>query len=99
MAKKESKFTRYSLEFKLQVLEDYLSEQSSRMKAIIKKHGLKSYSQIRNWTRKYCENLNLLTQDLQSFKFTGCPKSANLDDMTIEEQNAYLRMENDILKT
>ncbi|MDQ8765992.1 transposase, partial [Streptococcus ruminantium] len=30
---------------------------------------------------------------------TGRPKSTNLDEMTIEEQNAFLRMENDILKT
>ncbi|BBA92032.1 transposase [Streptococcus ruminantium] len=41
----------------------------------------------------------MLHQDLRGAKSTGRPKSTNLDEMTIEEQNAFLRMENDILKT
>ncbi|MDQ8759408.1 transposase [Streptococcus ruminantium] len=99
MAKKGSKFTNYPPEFKIQVVEDYLSGKSGGMPSIVKKYGLKSDSQVLTWTRKYREDPVLLTQDLRGRKSTGRPKSTNLDEMTIEEQNAFLRMENDILKT
>lgn len=93
MAKKGSKFTKYPPEFKIQVVEDYLSGKSGGMDSIVKKYGLKSNNQVLTWTRKYRENPQLLHQDLRG------AKSTNLDEMTIEEQNAFLRMENDILKT
>lgn len=99
MAKKGSKFTKYPPEFKLQVVEDYLSGKSGGTPAIAKKYGLKSDYQVRSWTRKYQENPALLSQDLRGRKSTGRPKIRNLEEMTLEEQNAYLRMENDILKT
>ncbi|WP_227985783.1 transposase, partial [Streptococcus ruminantium] len=54
---------------------------------------------VLTWTRKYREDPVLLTQDLRGRKSTGRLKSTNLDEMTIEEQNAFLRMENNILKT
>lgn len=99
MAKKGSRFTHYSPEFKLQVVEDYLSGQSGSMPSIVKKYGLKSDSQVRNWTKKYRENLPLLHQDLRGSKSIGRPKTTKLSGMTLEEQNAYLKMENAILKT
>ncbi|WP_156009002.1 transposase [Streptococcus ruminantium] len=99
MAKKGSKFTKYPPEFKIQVVEDYLSGKSGGMDSIVKKYGLKSNNQVLTWTRKYRENPQLLHQDLRGAKSTGRPKSINLDEMTIEEQNAFLRMENAILKT
>ena len=51
MAKKGSKFTKYSPEFKLQVV-DYLSAKSGGMPSIVKKYGLKSDNQVLTWTRK-----------------------------------------------
>ena len=99
MAKKGSKFTKYSSEFKLQIVKDYLSGKSGGMPSIVKKYGLKSDNQGLTWTRKYRENPALLTQDLRGTKSTGRPKTRNLDEMSLEEQNAYLHMENTILKT
>ncbi|NLQ56165.1 transposase [Streptococcus mutans] len=102
MAKKGSKFTKYSSEFKLQVVKDYLSGKSGGMSSIVKKYGkygLKSDNQGLTWTRKYRENPALLTQDLRGTKSTGRPKTRNLDEMSLKEQNAYLHMENAILKT
>lgn len=99
MAKKGSKFTKYPPEFKLQVVEDYLSGQSGGMPAIVKKYGLKSDNQVLTWTRKYQEDPALLNQDLRGRNSAGRSKTIQLDEMTLEEQNAYLRVENDILKT
>lgn len=99
MAKKGSKFTNYPPGFKLQVVEDYLSGKSGGMSSIVKKYGLKSDNQVLTWTRKYQEDPVLLTQDLRGRKSTGRSKTRNLEEMTLEEQNAYLRMENAILKT
>ena len=99
MAKKGSKFTNYPPEFKLQVVEDYLSGKSGGMPSIVKKYGLKSDNQVLTWTRKYREDPTLLSQDLRGRKSTGRPKTRNLEEMTLEEQNTYLRMENAILKT
>lgn len=56
MAKKGSKFAKYSSEFKLQVVKDYLSGKSGGMPSIVKKYGLKSDNQGLTWTRKYREN-------------------------------------------
>ncbi|MER0123887.1 transposase [Streptococcus sp. ZJ93] len=68
------------------------------MPSIVKKHGLKSDNQVLTWTRKYRENPDLLTKDLRGTKSTGPPKTMTIEEMTLVEQNAYLRMENDILK-
>lgn len=55
--------------------------------------------QVENWVKKYRKNPELLKQDLRGKSSTSRPKSIKLEDMTLEEQNIYLRMENDILKT
>uniref|UniRef100_UPI0012DE1B5F helix-turn-helix domain-containing protein n=2 Tax=Streptococcus TaxID=1301 RepID=UPI0012DE1B5F len=80
MAKKGSKFTNYPPEFKIQVVEDYLSGKSGGMPSIVKKYGLKSDSQVLTWTRKYREDPVLLTQDLRGRKSTGRPKTRNLEE-------------------
>ncbi|MFM1589187.1 transposase [Streptococcus mutans] len=83
------------------MVKDYLSGKSGGMPSIVKKYGLKSDNQGLQgltWTRKYRENPALLTQDLRGTKSTGHPKTRNLDEMSLEEQNAYLHMENAILK-
>lgn len=99
MAKKGSQFTTYHPDFKLQVVEDYLSGKSGGLTLIARKYGLKSKSQVENWVKKYRKNPDLLKQDLRGKSSTSRPKSIKLEDMTLEEQNIYLRMENDILKT
>lgn len=98
MAKKGSKFNNYSPEFKLQVVQDYLNNQYGGLSAVAKKHGLKCTWQVRSWLKIYQEDPALLTQDKRGKQATGRPKSIKLDQMILEEQNEYLRMENDILK-
>ncbi len=98
MANKGSKFNTYSYEFKVQVVEDYLSGKSGGLSAITKKYHLKSHTQIRNWVKKYKEDIFSLGMETRGKNSTGRPKSVKLDEMTLEEQNQYLRMENDILK-
>lgn len=99
MAKKGSHFTKYSPEFKLQVVEAYLSGHSGGLNIIAQKYGLKSKTQVNNWVKKYHKNPDLLKQDLRGTSSTGRLKSSKLEAMTLAEQNDYLRMENDILKT
>ena len=99
MVKKGSQFTTYHSDFKLQVVEDYLSGKSGSLTSIARKYGLKSKSQIEIWVKKYRNNPDLLKQDLRGQSSTRRPKSVKLEDMTLEEQNEYIRMENDILKT
>lgn len=99
MAKKGSRFQRYSYKFKRQVVEDYLSGQSGGMPAIVKKYGLKSTYQISAWLKKYQTNPADLSLDLRGYGRKPKIKKINLEEMTLEEQNAYLRMENDILKS
>ena len=99
MAKKGSQFTTYHPDFKLQVVEDYLSGKSGGLNLMARKYGLKSKSKIETWVKKYRKNPNLQKQDLRGKSSTRRPKSIKLEDMTLEEQNEYLRMENDILKT
>ena len=98
MANKGSKFNTYSYEFKVQAVEDYLSGKSGGIRQITKKYRLKSTKQIRDWTKKYKEDISLLGIETRGRNATGCLKSVKLEDMTLEEQNQYLRMENDILK-
>ncbi|RSI09787.1 transposase [Streptococcus sanguinis] len=52
MAKKGSQFTTYHPDFKLQVVEDYLSGKSGGLNLIARKYGLKSKSQVENWVKK-----------------------------------------------
>ena len=99
MVKKGSQFTTYHPDFKLQVVEDYLSGKSGSLTLIARKYGLKSKSQIEIWVKKYRNNPDLLKQDLRGKSSTRRPKSVKLEDMTLEEQNEYIRMENNILKT
>lgn len=98
MEKKRRTNNKYSTEFKLKVVEKYLSIQSGGVNSIAKKHGLKSPTQLRNWIKKYRIDPQLLAEDNRGRKSKGRRKKIKLDEMSLEEQNAYLRMENDILK-
>ncbi|ESR08708.1 transposase [Streptococcus iniae] len=99
MAKKGSHFQRYSYEFKVKVVEDYLSGNSGGTPAIVKKYGLKSTYQVRAWVKKYQDSPASLSKDLRGSGKGGRPKLYDLDKMSLEEQNDYLRMENAILKS
>ena len=98
MAKKGSKFNKYTYEFKVMVVEDYLSGESGGIDTITKKYNLKSNSQVRNWLKKYKKGITLLAQETRGRASTRRPRTIKLDDMSVEEQNRYLKMENDILK-
>ncbi|MGT2958532.1 hypothetical protein [Streptococcus bovimastitidis] len=69
------------------------------MPAIVKKYGLKSTYQISAWVKKYQAYTTELSLDLRGSGRKPKIKKINLEEMTLEEQNAYLRMENDILKS
>ena len=60
MAKKGSKFNKHSSEFKIMVVEDYLSGKNGGYKTLIKKHGMKSTKQLRDWISKFKQNPELL---------------------------------------
>ncbi len=64
MAKKGSRFQRYTYEFKRQVVEDYLSGQSGGMPAVVKKYGLKSTYQISAWVKSTSKPVEFLTSPL-----------------------------------
>jgi len=98
MAKKGSKFTKYSYEFKTIVVEDYLSGKSGGYKAVSQKHGLKSKTQVEEWVKIYRENPMTLAQDKRGTHWSGKSKSKELASMELEEKIKYLEMENAILK-
>ena len=98
MAKKGSKFNKYTYEFKVMVVEDYLSGESGGIDTITKKYNLKSNSQVRNWLKKYKKGITLLLQGIRDRTSTGRPRTIKLNDMSVEEQNRYFKMENGILK-
>lgn len=63
--------------------------------------GVTNRSQITVWSRLYQENPTKLYQDSRgrpSKQGTKVSNSTSLEDMSLEEQNHFLRMENDILK-
>lgn len=98
MSNKVRKNKSYSPQFKVKVVEDYLSGKSGGLDTLVKKYYLKSNTQIRHWLKLYREDPQLLSQENRGRKSTGRPKKSTLDELTLEEQNRYLRMENAILK-
>ena len=99
MAKKGQKFRTYIPEFKIQVVEEYLSGKSGGVDAITKKYDLKSNRRIRDWLKIYKEQ----GPEGLMIERRGAPSKDkripfNLDEMSLEEQVKYLKMENDILK-
>ena len=65
MAKKGSKFNKYTYEFKVMVVEDYLSGKSGGIDTITKKYNLKSSYQVRNWLKKYKKDISLSINGLK----------------------------------
>lgn len=105
MAIKGSKFRNYSPEFKIQVVEDYLSGKSGGIKSVSEKYKLSNEKRVRDWVKIYKQcglEAFLIETRGRSTKADGVnkgrPLKKTLDDMTKDEQIAYLKMENDILK-
>jgi len=99
MAKKGSKFNKYSAEFKIKLVKEYLSCKSGGVDAITKKYGLKSNKQICGWLKIYKnEGPEAFLIEKRGRKSQGRPVSVKLDEMSLEQQVEYLKMENDILK-
>lgn len=98
MEKTGRKNNKYTTAFKMTVVKDYLSGRSGGLKSIVKKYDLKSDKQVREWVKKFNDDPVLLGIELRGRKSKGRPRTTRLDDMSLEEQNRHLRMENDILK-
>lgn len=45
--------SKYSFEFKLEVVEDYLSGETGGYESIAKKYDIKNFSQVRDWVKNY----------------------------------------------
>lgn len=59
MAKKGSKFNKYGYEFKIVLIEDYLSGYFGGYDAILNRYKMKCLKQLRDRVKKYNEYLNL----------------------------------------
>ena len=95
---------KYSPEFKKEAVEKYLSGQYGGCDILSKKLGLRSPTQLKNWTKLYKKDPEMLRQDnrgkgsLKDGKRKGRPKKVNLENLSLEEQIEHLKMENAILK-
>ena len=101
MAQKGSQFKKYDYKFKLKAVEKYLSGEYGSQRQTCLNLGIRSVTQLKKWLALYKENPKLLAQDKRGkhkAKRTGRPKNSKLNEMSLKEQNEFLRMENDILK-
>ncbi len=104
MAKKGTKFNKYSPEFKSEAVKKYLNGELGGMTSAARKLGLKSDRQLRDWIQLYRQDPELLKQNnrgkasLKDGVRKGRPKQVKLDEMSKDEQIEYLKMENAILK-
>ena len=104
MAKKGQKFNTYSPDFKKEAVERYLSGELGGMTTAVRKLGMKSPKQLRNWIKLYRQDPELLKQDNRGKASRkdgvrkGRPKKVELDELSKDEQIEYLKMENAILK-
>ena len=98
MASKGQKFQKYSAEFKLKVVKEYLNCEGS-FRYLAKKYCLKDKTQLQVWVRKYKEKgSEVFLADNKCSNSKGRPKAIKLEEMSLEEQVKYLKMEVDILK-
>ena len=95
---------KYSPEFKKEAVEKYLSGELGGMTSAVRKLGLRSDSQLRNWTKLYKQDPELLKRDGRGKASSkdgvrkGRPKTVNLDEMSKDGQIEYLKMEIAVLK-
>jgi len=91
---------KYSGEFKERVVKEYLSGEFGGAAKLAKKHGVRSSTQVKKWIKAYQEdpkNLYYEARGRQS-KGGGRSKTINLENLSLQEQVTYLKMENAILK-
>ena len=103
MAKKGTKFKRYSPEFKKEVVKAYLSGEYGGMDKVVQEFGLKSKAQVYQWLKRYREDPELLEIDgrylgKKDGVNKGKPKKVKLDELSKDEQIEQLKMEVAILK-
>ena len=97
MAKKGQKFKKYSPEFKEEVAKSYLNGEGG-YGFIANKYNLPDKSFVKRWVLNYKDNNNYFKEEKRGRSSKGRPKSVKLEEMSLEEQVKYLKMENDILK-
>lgn len=86
----------YSPDFKVQVVEEYLSSKTS-YRALTKKYNIPDTKSIREWIKKYNEfgkNYFYENHKVHPKK----KQQVDFENMTLEEQNYYLLRELTILK-
>jgi transposase len=103
MAKKGSIFEKHSPEFKLRVVEAYLSGKYGGYVSVAKLFGLKSDTQVEAWTKRYRkEGPESLSKDKRSGGNNSLSgryfREKDIEDWPLEQQIEYLKMENAILK-
>ena len=103
MAKKGTKFKKYTPEFKKEAVERYLSGEFGGLVLTARALGLRSDTQLWNWVNLYRQDPELLKQDGRRLGKKdgvrkGRPKQKDLDAMTKDEQIEYLKMEVAVLK-
>ena len=94
---------KYSPEFKKEAVEKYLSGELGGYICAARTLGLKSKTQLQEWTKQYRKDPELLNTDGRTLGTKdsvkkGRPKKVNVDELDKDEQIEYLKMENAILK-
>ena len=94
---------KYSPEFKKEAVEKYLSGELGGMSVASRELGLRSREQLRQWTKLYQQDPELLKKDGRHLGKKdgvqkGRPKKVNLEELSLEEQIEQLKMENAVLK-
>ncbi|MBN2876834.1 MAG: transposase [Bacilli bacterium] len=103
MANKGSIYKNYSPDFKLKVVEAYLSGEYGGKIQVAKAFGLKSQTQVKVWTDSYRnEGIVGLSKDNRG-KGTSTMRGRylrnhTLEDWPLERQLEYLKLENAVLK-
>lgn len=95
MAKKGSKFKKYTDEFKLMVVQEYLTGTISYNR-LAKKYNMTSWN-IRQWVKKYeasKEDISKAFEDQRKF-LSGRPRK---NDLSLEDKVMRLEAENEFLK-
>jgi transposase-like protein len=99
MAVKGQKFRKYEKEFKIEVVEAYLSGMQGGLAKVAKRYDLR-IKRVEDWVKIYREkgSESFWVETRGKHGKGGRSKSIKLDEMTKDEQIKYLKMEVDILK-
>lgn len=90
MAKKGTKFNRYSIETKLEAVRLYL-EEGLGYQAVAQRLGLRSKTQVEIWVKRHKEEKSFMDKRIRPPQHPGKFNS-------LEEELAYYKMENAYLK-